>query len=174
MTDLGDGIHVIGDKDFTATVQQRLTTIRANKTGAQVLADMDASGRQVLITPNTNSEGTYLNDATTRPVNAFASKSDSIISLDPNMTEPNRLDPEKPAPNDSVLAHELIHATHFANGTSAMDQPLPGTGWRNQEEKNTIQDGTPSENQYLADSGYGYHRIDHAFNFAPNDPGKQP
>jgi hypothetical protein len=89
--------------------------------------------------------------------------SDFIIRLNPFIVLDNPLEPNgSPAWNDTISAHELIHGLHFATGTSQLSTLLPGSGWDNAEEKATTLTGTPSEAQYLANSGYPWHRESHA------------
>jgi hypothetical protein len=46
----------------------------------------------------------------------------------------------------------------------------PTPGFDTNEEKQTIATGSPSEADYLKNSGYPYHRTDHDLTWTPNTP----
>lgn len=107
--------------------------------------------------------------------------SDSIISYNPDIVlGPNG----EPEPADAVLFHEMGHAEHNAYGVGRGNEPM-GDGWHNREEWQNI-DGdvnspghsdisipgvphSPSENDYLDDRDYPYHRTDHGGGYSYPD-----
>jgi type VI secretion system secreted protein VgrG len=86
-------------------------------------------------------------------------------------------------PADATLFHEMGHAEHNANGVN-LRKDKTGDGWENKEEQQNIDGGinkpggtnnipgTPrsySENEYLDDRGYPYHRTDHGSTWVNKD-----
>jgi hypothetical protein len=97
--------------------------------------------------------------------------SDTRVKINPDLTLPNSQDPSNPAPNDSILFHEMNHGTHMMNGTYDGTPQPPETNWTTQEEKNNILTGNPSEADYLKQRGYPWHRKSHlADDWVPNTP----
>jgi hypothetical protein len=188
-------VTIAGTPEFQATVVSRLDLIATTKSGGTVLRRINDSGKKMKIVEyrGDNSfcgaNGTWTDragqTAKGRPVFNGKGKpmlepdgktqlmgteegANTTLQLNPNFTLDNPLAPENPVPNDAILLHELNHGSHQMNGEADMS-PIEG-GWTTQEEETTILDGDPSEADYLKERGYPYHRTDHDYTFAQNEP----
>ena len=193
VTQCGPAITVKGTPEFQAQVVARINQIAKTASGQQTLDGVNKSGKSMTIIeykgdnsfcgPNNtwtdlagqSPKGQPIYDGQGNPVMGPDGKTQLVgtgdganttLQLNPDLTLANPLDPDKPVPNDAILMHEMTHGDHQMNGQADMT-PIGG-GWDTQEEKNTILSGSPSEAQYLDESGYPYHRIDHDSTFAPN------
>jgi uncharacterized Zn-binding protein involved in type VI secretion len=127
---------------FVDSLRSALTTLFATPSGAAWLRQMGKNGRTVTF-EETGDDNGYAR-ATDVAHRASPPGSDSVISWNPNK---NALDPSRPgtqgAPGAAViLAHEMCHALHNANGDyrNGPDDGYPGqrgTSARN-EERSTV------------------------------------
>jgi uncharacterized Zn-binding protein involved in type VI secretion len=192
-TQYSPAITIQGTPQFQATVLARLALIANTKSGQKTLDAINKSGKSMVITEFTGNNsfcganntwadqagqtpaGKGVFDGNGTPIMGPDGKTqlvgtgkgaDTTLQLNPNLTLANSKDPSNPMPNDAVLMHEMTHGAHQMNGQADMS-PVGG-GWDTQEEKNTISSGSPSEADYLKETGYPYHRTDHDSTFAPN------
>jgi type VI secretion system secreted protein VgrG len=92
---------------------------------------------------------------------------DASVQWNPDYQSPNPLDPNNLSGSDATLFHELGHASHVVNGR--VDKTETHDNWDDNEERNTINDVYPAENDYLHDRGFPYARPDHRFTTVPAD-----
>ena len=81
------------------------------------------------------------------------------VFWNPDYHSANPSDPSNLAGSDSTLFHEMAHGSHAMNGVA--DTTETGDAWDNIEERNTINDSYPAENDYLNDRGFPWARPDH-------------
>ena len=108
------------------------------------------------------------------------SGTDAVIAYNPDIQSGPTGHPE---PTDATLFHEMGHADHDVHGINRQWEPA-GDGYGNQEEKQTINNGTnmpgsgnnipgvpksPSENDYLGDRNYPFRRTDHGSGYSNPD-----
>ncbi|MGH9742759.1 MAG: PAAR domain-containing protein [Candidatus Acidiferrum sp.] len=192
-TEFSSAITIKGTPQFQATVLARLQKIASTKSGKATIDSINSSGKSMSIiqTSVNNSfcganntwkdlagqspKGSPVFDGSGKPILGPDGKTqlvgtgdgaDTTLQLNPNLTLANPKDPSNPMPNDAVLMHEMTHGSHQMNGTS--DCSPAGGGFDTNEEKTTILTGSPSEADYLKETGYPYHRTDHDSTFAPN------
>ena len=91
---------------------------------------------------------------------------DVQLQFNPNLKLRGIANALDPMPNDAILFHELVHASHIMHGQ--LDNTPTFNEWDNLEEKTTISTGKPSETDYLRERGYKFHRIDHSLGFVEN------
>jgi hypothetical protein len=196
-TQYSPNILIKGSAQFQATVLQRLEKIASTKSGAATINSINSSGKSMTII-ETSVQNSFCGANNTwkdlagqspkgKPVFDGSGNSiigpdgktqlvgtgdgaDTTLQLNPNLTLVNPKDASKPMPNDAVLMHEMTHGSHQMNGNS--DCSPVGGGFDTNEEKTTILTGSPSEAEYLKETGYPYHRTDHDSTFAPNPPTK--
>jgi len=114
----GFGIEITGDAEFRAQTRLALDIISRLPSGQQLLQDIANSGRTVTITEESDPNG-YAS-----PHDGDHSKdgtgTDSDVSWNPNHHTTDAADATTGTPGSTVvLAHELVHASHNANGTNA-------------------------------------------------------
>jgi hypothetical protein len=100
-----------------------------------------------------------------KPLVGTGKGTDCCVLINLRESTINPLDPDNPVPRDAILFHEMNHGVHAMKGE--MDPtPLPDDPkWTNQEEKNTITQVKPCENDYLAECKYPYDRVSHTGSF---------
>jgi type VI secretion system secreted protein VgrG len=188
---VGNAITIKGDAKFQGAVMANLGKMSTTTTGMNVLNTINGSGKTMDIIPFTGNNSFCGPNATWadyaaqtpagqpvydgngapimgpdgNPLMGTGTGANTTLQLNPDLTLPNAADPAHPMPNDAIMFHEMTHGTHQMTGTADMS-PLPG--WDTREEQTTILSGTPSEADYLKESGYGYHRTDHDLTWAPN------
>lgn len=150
----------ISDDDYAAHVLADVAKIaNADPVGAQRLQSLDASGKNVTITPNT------LNNKNARsiPLNPAAADagpgtpgpgSDVNIEYTPEEfpPDPRAESTTTGAEGDVILFHEMNHADHQTHGRQASLTNDPALGdYHNQEEFNSIE---PDENTYRRARGF--------------------
>jgi hypothetical protein len=89
------------------------------------------------------------------------------VEWNPDYQSSNPLDPNNLPGSDSTLFHEMVHGNHAMHGLA--DTTATGDRWDTNEERHTINDWYPSENDYLQDRGYDYVRPDHRDRMVPVD-----
>jgi uncharacterized Zn-binding protein involved in type VI secretion len=193
VTECGPAIIVKGTPQFQAQVVDRINVIAKTDSGQETLDAVNNSGKSMTIIEYTGDnsfcganqtwadvagqtpKGQPVYDGQGNPIIGPDGKTplmgtgegaNTTLQLNPNLTLPNSLAPTNPMPNDAILMHEMTHGAHQMNGEADMS-PIGG-GWDTQEEKTTISSGSPSEAEYLEESGYPYHRTDHDSTFEPN------
>jgi uncharacterized Zn-binding protein involved in type VI secretion len=192
-TQYSSAITIKGTPSFQAQVLARLAKVAGTKSGQKTLAQVNKSGKSMTIIEYTGDnsfcganptwadqagqthKGQLVYDGNGKKMMGPDGKTqlvgtgkgaDVTLQFNPDLTLPNSLDPANPMPNDAVMMHEMTHGAHQMNGEADMS-PVGG-GWTTQEEKTTILTGDPSEADYLQETGYPYHRVDHGTTFAPN------
>ncbi|MFT3764207.1 MAG: type VI secretion system tip protein TssI/VgrG [Minicystis sp.] len=173
---VGNNIFIYPDParpNFQAEVLASMGVMSTTPSGAQLLNNINGvSGHQMNIRYFTEQNGiTNFYDGASDPSRG----SNADIQWNPDYRSGNPLG--EAAPNDSTLFHEMNHGDHAMHGR--IDQTPTGDNWDNVEERTTINDGHPSENDYLAERGYPYARPDHRPNsMVPGDqrpgPGSHP
>jgi len=135
-------ININGDAAFAAQVQAALAVILPTRSGIEWLRQMGLNGQSITIVPTNAANGSC---QATNPANAGNGVgTSSTISWNPNF---NTLDPGLPGTQGSpgapvILAHEMVHALHDANGDER-DGPYDsfngqrGSSARN-EERSTV------------------------------------
>jgi uncharacterized Zn-binding protein involved in type VI secretion len=182
----GKAIGIGGDERFKSEVAVALIMIATVPAGMRLIQSLESSGKLVGIHPTKDNNGycqaTDLAAATLRGAPVFDGKgtvvmvdevtvakgtgtgSDSVVLFNPDFKLANPSAPDQPEPTDAVLYHELEHANHNAHGKQDCS---PIAGYDTNEEKNTIDEGENSENQYLVERGYFWQRTDHHGSFVP-------
>jgi hypothetical protein len=89
------------------------------------------------------------------------------VLWNPDYQSANPLDPTNRSGSDATLFHELNHGDHAMHGRADLTET--GDAWDTNEERNTINDVYPSENDYLDDRGFPYARPDHRDTTVPMD-----
>lgn len=106
------GVQIKGSPEFRKQTRESLDRLKATPTGANLLSTISSSGKAVTIeeTKKTNGYCKGLSSEANRKSDGTpGSGSGSLISFNPNF-KPGGL------PNEVVLGHEMIHATHNAQG----------------------------------------------------------
>jgi len=111
----GGPVNIQGDAAFAASAVTALERIYSTKSGREIFRSLAESGRKVTIQPGGNF---------CRPHNVKGYKnpgvgSDSTVGWDPNVSHSHADPPDVNVGSEVILGHELIHATHNANGTNA-------------------------------------------------------
>jgi uncharacterized Zn-binding protein involved in type VI secretion len=137
-------ININGDAAFAAQVQTALARILPTPSGVEWLRQMGLNGRSITIQPTTGG-------STCTPQNRANAEngtgSDSTINWNPNdhVTDPGLPGPQGTPGSDVILAHEMVHGLHNANGAN-LDGPRDsfpgqkGSSARN-EERSTVGTG---------------------------------
>ena len=113
----GNGIVIQGSPEFRAQTRMALDTLGNLPSGAQLLNDIGSSGRTVTISETTDANGYCAADDVTAAQNGTGT--DSEVSWNPNHHTTDASDPVTGHPGSVViLGHELVHASHNANGTN--------------------------------------------------------
>ncbi len=184
---VGNAIVIDGSPEFQKKVLDRLDKIGKTRSGKELLDRIDKSGKTMTIVEYTGDnsfagaedleaatgKGKPIYDGEGKPVNSWlglgpqkvgtGKGSDVKLQFNPELKLPNSKN--GPMPNDAVLFHEMTHGVHDMEGTSDC-APVPG--WDTKEEQTTISTGTPSEADYLKESGYPYKRADHDVTWVAN------
>ncbi|HUJ88747.1 MAG TPA: M91 family zinc metallopeptidase [Syntrophorhabdales bacterium] len=139
-------IVINGDVTFAEKVQKALARILPTRSGAEWLRSMGVNGRTVTIEPTTKGS-TSTADNWTNAANGVGTNSTIRWNPDRPSSFPGSV-PGGQAGSEIVLAHELCHAQHAANGddSDGPDDQFPGqagTSARN-EERRTV--GTSGRN----------------------------
>jgi hypothetical protein len=155
---VGNNIFISPDParpNFQAEVLGAMGIMSTTPSGQAVLANIDGvSGHTLEIQYFDELNGkTLFWDGASDP----ARGSNAIVQWNPDYMSGNPHG--DPAPSDTTLFHEMVHADHVMHGT--VDTTPTGDNWDNVEERNTINDTYPSENDYLEDRGYPWYRPDH-------------
>lgn len=106
------GIVIKGSPQFRKDTSASLDRLKATPTGAKIISGLSSSGKTVTLEETTKANGSCrrLSDEANRQADGKPGKgSDSAVSFNPSFT-PHGM------PNELVLGHELIHATHNAQG----------------------------------------------------------
>lgn len=187
-------ININGDAVFAQQVQNALATVLPTRSGIEWLRQMGLNGRSITIQPTSDANGYCRAHNAADAGNGTGT--DSTISWNPNH---NTTDSGLPGTQGSpgapvILAHEMVHALHNANGDerNGPDDSFPGqsgSSARN-EERSTVgtsgpvaqPDGTnetnppdysndvPTENSFRDDLG-----IDRRPSYYPSNwPGGAP
>jgi len=109
----GKRISIKGNLPFRVSTIETLDKLNALETGKAILADRGSSDRMVTIeqTADLNGYATPLSTgAFLTPEGKPGGGSDSIVHFNPEFG------PSEGIPNELVLGHELIHASHCAKG----------------------------------------------------------
>src|ERR1700722_18807407 len=136
-------IRVTGDEAFMVSVQTALAKLLKTRSGLVWMQQMAANGRMVTI------KRVDENNATTAPDDYDDAKNgtgtDSTISWNPNMDQVPGFE-DRPG-SEVILAHEMVHALHDANGKNSNgpnDQFPPSyTTHARSEERSTVGTGGP-------------------------------
>lgn len=116
-TTYGKGIKLDGDEEFRKKTIEGLDKIKKTPTGKAMLDAIDASGKTVTIkeTSGGNAVTGFNNNAMQKADGTKGSGSDSTVSYNPDRTSIGS-EPWETRPPEVGLAHELVHATHAADG----------------------------------------------------------
>jgi uncharacterized Zn-binding protein involved in type VI secretion len=135
-------LKIAGDEQFAKDLQQALSTILATRSGIEWLRQMGINGRTVMFEPLSDPNG-YC-----RAHNSADSKNgigtDSTIAWNPSHHTTDPLLPGKQGSPGSnvILAHEMVHALHNANGDNrnGPSDQFPGQSGSSQrnEERSTV------------------------------------
>jgi type VI secretion system secreted protein VgrG len=111
-------ICIEGSQAFKDKTLAALKEIRATKSGAALLADITRSGKTVTIkeTHSGNACQGFSGSAFAKPDGRPGSGSNSTVVFNPDRTKIGN-EPWETRPPAIGLAHELVHASHAANGT---------------------------------------------------------
>jgi hypothetical protein len=164
---VGDNIFIIADParpNFQAETLAGLGVMSSTPSGLALLADIAGSGKNMNITYFSELNGMTTWGAGGSDPN---SGSDATVLWNPDYQSSNPLDPNNRSGSDATLFHELKHGSNAMNGRA--DLTPTGDAWDNNEERNTINDVYPSENDYLDDRGFPYARTDHRDTTVPMD-----
>lgn len=109
-------INISGDAAFAAAVQDALSTVLPTRSGIEWLRQMGLNGRAITIRPTSDANGYCTAVNGTDAFNGVGT--DSIIDWNPNH---HSTDASLPGAQGSpgapvILAHEMVHALHNANG----------------------------------------------------------
>ena len=112
------GVKIEGSAEFKAKTLAALKEIQATKSGAALLADLKKSGKTITIkeTAGGNECGGFNRGALVKADGKPGSGSNSTVSFNPDRANIGAEDWQKRPPAVG-LAHELVHASHAANGT---------------------------------------------------------
>jgi len=117
VTEYQEGLVIQGDSEFQAIVTADLNQIASTPSGEAMLEDLAGTGKTTTIVPTTSGNGiSGTGHANRRPNGDLGQGSDTTVSYDPvNGTLGNQ--PWQTRPPAIGLAHELIHAVHFQEGS---------------------------------------------------------
>jgi hypothetical protein len=113
----GDGILIQGTQEFRDQTRAALDTLNRLPSGQQLLTNIGNSGRTVTITEETAPNGycSAHNGADSRN----GTGTDSDVSWNPSHHTTDPADAATGTPGSTVvLAHELVHASHNADGNN--------------------------------------------------------
>lgn len=114
-----DGIVIEGSEQFRRTTRAALERIAALPSGSELLRQIDASGNEVVIGETTEQNG-YCQANNGADARKPGVGTDSVVQWNPALQTTDPADPVSGTPGATViLAHELIHAAHNAQGTNA-------------------------------------------------------
>lgn len=153
--------------NFQKMVLAKLGTLLARKQGRQLLQGLAAGGHEVMIAPLADAaEGAHALPENRRETerdlkSGKAGKGSKVfVYVDPNLSDDTvkafDADFEELAnPGFLVLGHELIHAKHMVEGTTAPkgEKPLIDPEYHELEEEETIASGKISENALRQEHG---------------------
>jgi hypothetical protein len=171
---VGNNIFINADParpNFQSETLAAMGVMSTTPSGQALLSSIDGAKNSVDISyyNEMNGSTSYADPgATTDPTRG----SNASVKWNPDYQSNNPLDPSNPSSADSTLFHEMNHANHGVNGVR--DPTRTGDAWDTNEERNTINDRYPSENDYLNDRGYPYARSDHRDTNVPMDQRPPP
>jgi uncharacterized Zn-binding protein involved in type VI secretion len=114
----GNGIVIQGTPEFRAQTRAALDTLGRLPSGSQLLTDIGNSGQTVTISEETAPNGYCSPHDQSNAKNGTGTDSD--VAWNPNHHTTDAADPVTGTPGSTVvLGHELVHASHNANGTNA-------------------------------------------------------
>lgn len=145
--DYGNGIVIKGPKEYRDAVKADLDALQKTKTGKKLLEEIGKSGKTITIKPipsdrtqanafaGPESDDAYINaDGTSNDGSDTTIKYNPTLSLDYTGEDGNT----HTIPPNEVLAHEMIHGLHNANGENRKKIPDPADPDDNLEEAQTI------------------------------------
>ena len=118
-TEFAPGIVVRGTPEFQQSALQSLRTLDGTPSGHELLSQLSNSGHTTTIVATNDANG-YCQASNAAGAQDPSVGSDSTVSWNPNHHTTDASDPVAGSPGSTVvLAHELVHANHNANGRDA-------------------------------------------------------
>lgn len=125
VTEYAEGIDIKGTPEFQAKTVTALDKIAETKSGEAMFSDFNKTGKTVTIVETAGGCGVkgFTNDAKRKADGTRGSGSDSTLEYNPN--QPPLGDGKQKwqqIPPEVALGHEMVHATHVAQGDASMKQ----------------------------------------------------